>query len=169
MAAPKSSVSSHKLSRCEIERVACGQLFLFSPPRPCLAQKPGNPVGCMPCPAARTCTRPSLAWRNLNELRPLTPQERQGQALALVEGGKRVSYGARAINEGGWQSVPKLAFPGGALIGCSAGFDSWAASNAVTLLVPYGVRPEQALVLVCAGIWTVHREPESVPPARPGA
>ncbi|MGL5838759.1 MAG: electron transfer flavoprotein-ubiquinone oxidoreductase, partial [Sphingorhabdus sp.] len=40
----------------------------------------------------------------------------------LLEGGKRVSYGARAINEGGWQSVPKLAFPGGALIGCSAGF-----------------------------------------------
>ncbi len=40
----------------------------------------------------------------------------------VLEGGKRVSYGARAINEGGWQSVPKLAFPGGALIGCSAGF-----------------------------------------------
>ncbi|QDM40028.1 electron transfer flavoprotein-ubiquinone oxidoreductase [Altererythrobacter sp. TH136] len=39
-----------------------------------------------------------------------------------LEGGKRVAYGARAINEGGWQSVPKLAFPGGALIGCSAGF-----------------------------------------------
>jgi len=38
------------------------------------------------------------------------------------EGGKRLSYGARAINEGGLQSVPKLAFPGGALIGCSAGF-----------------------------------------------
>ncbi|BBC72958.1 electron transfer flavoprotein-ubiquinone oxidoreductase [Altererythrobacter sp. B11] len=41
---------------------------------------------------------------------------------AVIEGGKRVAYGARAINEGGWQSVPKLAFPGGALIGCSAGF-----------------------------------------------
>ena len=41
---------------------------------------------------------------------------------AILEGGKRVSYGARAINEGGWQSVPKLAFPGGALIGCAAGF-----------------------------------------------
>ena len=41
---------------------------------------------------------------------------------AILEGGRRVSYGARAINEGGWQSVPKLAFPGGALIGCSAGF-----------------------------------------------
>ena len=38
------------------------------------------------------------------------------------EGGKRISYGARAINEGGLQSVPKLTFPGGALIGCSAGF-----------------------------------------------
>jgi electron-transferring-flavoprotein dehydrogenase len=39
-----------------------------------------------------------------------------------LEGGTRVAYGARAINEGGWQSVPKLAFPGGALIGCAAGF-----------------------------------------------
>lgn len=38
------------------------------------------------------------------------------------EGGKRLSYGARAITEGGLQSVPKLPFPGGALIGCSAGF-----------------------------------------------
>jgi electron-transferring-flavoprotein dehydrogenase len=41
---------------------------------------------------------------------------------AILEGGRRVSYGARAINEGGWQAVPKLAFPGGALIGCAAGF-----------------------------------------------
>ncbi|HEV2596399.1 MAG TPA: electron transfer flavoprotein-ubiquinone oxidoreductase [Sphingomicrobium sp.] len=39
-----------------------------------------------------------------------------------IEGGRRVSYGARAINEGGYQAIPKLAFPGGALIGCSAGF-----------------------------------------------
>jgi electron-transferring-flavoprotein dehydrogenase len=38
------------------------------------------------------------------------------------EGGKRLSYGARAITEGGYQSVPKLSFPGGALIGCAAGF-----------------------------------------------
>ncbi len=41
---------------------------------------------------------------------------------ALLKGGKRVSYGARAINDGGLQSIPKLVFPGGALIGCSAGF-----------------------------------------------
>jgi len=37
------------------------------------------------------------------------------------EGGKRISYGARAITEGGWQSVPKLSFPGGVLMGCAAG------------------------------------------------
>jgi electron-transferring-flavoprotein dehydrogenase len=37
-------------------------------------------------------------------------------------GGKRLAYGARALTEGGYQSVPKLAFPGGALIGCTAGF-----------------------------------------------
>ncbi len=40
----------------------------------------------------------------------------------VLEGGRRIAYGARAITEGGLQSVPKLAFPGGALIGCSAGF-----------------------------------------------
>ena len=39
-----------------------------------------------------------------------------------LEGGRRISYGARAINEGGFQSIPHLIFPGGALIGCSAGF-----------------------------------------------
>jgi electron-transferring-flavoprotein dehydrogenase len=39
-----------------------------------------------------------------------------------LEGGKRLGYGARAINEGGLQSVPEVAFPGGALIGCAAGF-----------------------------------------------
>ena len=39
----------------------------------------------------------------------------------LFEGAKRISYGSRAITEGGWQSVPKMAFPGGALLGCAAG------------------------------------------------
>ncbi|MFT5742088.1 MAG: electron-transferring-flavoprotein dehydrogenase [Paracoccaceae bacterium] len=39
----------------------------------------------------------------------------------LLKGGKRVAYGARAITEGGYQSIPKTAFPGGALLGCSAG------------------------------------------------
>ena len=40
----------------------------------------------------------------------------------LFEGGKRLAYGARAITEGGYQSVPRLSFAGGALIGCAAGF-----------------------------------------------
>ena len=40
----------------------------------------------------------------------------------VFAGGKRLSYGARAMTEGGWQSAPKLTFPGGALVGCSAGF-----------------------------------------------
>ena len=39
-----------------------------------------------------------------------------------LEGGKRVAYGARAVNKGGIQSLPKLAFPGGMLVGCGAGF-----------------------------------------------
>jgi electron-transferring-flavoprotein dehydrogenase len=38
------------------------------------------------------------------------------------EGAKRIAYGARALNEGGFQSIPKLVFPGGAMIGCGAGF-----------------------------------------------
>jgi electron-transferring-flavoprotein dehydrogenase len=41
---------------------------------------------------------------------------------SVLEGGRRIAYGARAISEGGLQSVPKLTFPGGGLIGCAAGF-----------------------------------------------
>ncbi len=41
---------------------------------------------------------------------------------SLLEGGRCISYGARALNEGGYQSIPKLEFPGGSLIGCAAGF-----------------------------------------------
>ncbi|KZR96237.1 Electron transfer flavoprotein-ubiquinone oxidoreductase [Daphnia magna] len=40
----------------------------------------------------------------------------------LLEGAKRIGYGARALNEGGLQSIPKLTFPGGCLVGCSPGF-----------------------------------------------
>jgi electron-transferring-flavoprotein dehydrogenase len=40
----------------------------------------------------------------------------------FFEGGRRISYGARALNEGGLQSIPELDFPGGALVGCAAGF-----------------------------------------------
>ena len=40
----------------------------------------------------------------------------------MLEGGRRIGYGARALNEGGFQAIPRLTFPGGALIGCGAGF-----------------------------------------------
>jgi electron-transferring-flavoprotein dehydrogenase len=66
----------------------------------------------------------ALDYRN-PYLSPFEEFQRWKQHPAIrqfLEGGRRVSYGARAINEGGWQSVPKLAFPGGALIGCAAGF-----------------------------------------------
>ena len=43
----------------------------------------------------------------------------------LLKGGKRVAYGARAISEGGYQSIPPTAFPGGCLLGCSAGLVNW--------------------------------------------
>ena len=43
------------------------------------------------------------------------------EVAELLEGGKRVAYGARAISEGGWQSIPKMTVPGAALLGCSAG------------------------------------------------
>ncbi len=66
----------------------------------------------------------ALSYRNphLSPFQEFQRWKQHPEIRKYLEGGKRVSYGARAINEGGWQSVPKLAFPGGALIGCSAGF-----------------------------------------------
>jgi electron-transferring-flavoprotein dehydrogenase len=66
----------------------------------------------------------ALSYRN-PYLSPFEEFQRWKQHPAVrcfLEGGKRVSYGARVINEGGYQAIPKLAFPGGVLIGCSAGF-----------------------------------------------
>ena len=65
-----------------------------------------------------------LNYRNpyLNPYQEFQRWKHHPEVAALLKGGKRVSYGARAIVEGGFQSIPTLAFPGGALIGCSAGF-----------------------------------------------
>jgi electron-transferring-flavoprotein dehydrogenase len=66
----------------------------------------------------------ALNYRN-PYLSPFEEFQRWKQHPAIrevLEGGRRVSYGARAINEGGYQAIPRLYFPGGALIGCSAGF-----------------------------------------------
>ncbi|WP_187336214.1 electron transfer flavoprotein-ubiquinone oxidoreductase [Novosphingopyxis iocasae] len=66
----------------------------------------------------------ALSYRNphLSPFQEFQRWKQHPEIRKYLEGGKRVAYGARAINEGGWQSVPKLAFSGGALIGCSAGF-----------------------------------------------
>ncbi len=74
-------------------------------------------------------------------------------AIAPVfEGAKRLGYGARAISEGGWQSVPKLAFPGGALIGCSAGFVNVARIKGSHNAVLSGMMAaEHAAVAIAAG------------------
>ena len=71
----------------------------------------------------------SASWSILNYSNPtLSPFEEfqrfktHPMIAPLFKGGEPTSFGARAIAEGGWQSVPKLGFPGGALVGCSAGF-----------------------------------------------
>lgn len=66
----------------------------------------------------------ALDYRNpyLSPFEEFQRWKQHPEIRAVLEGGRRVSYGARAINEGGYQSIPKLSFPGGALIGCSAGF-----------------------------------------------
>ncbi|MEO1044966.1 MAG: electron transfer flavoprotein-ubiquinone oxidoreductase [Pseudomonadota bacterium] len=68
-----------------------------------------------------------VTWLNYRNphLKPFEEMQRwktHPDIRKILEGGKRVSYGARAINDGGLQSIPRLTFPGGALIGCSAGF-----------------------------------------------
>ena len=66
----------------------------------------------------------ALDYQNTN-ISPFEEMQRfktHPEVAAILKGGRRVAYGARAINEGGFQAVPKLTFKGGALIGCSAGF-----------------------------------------------
>jgi electron-transferring-flavoprotein dehydrogenase len=58
----------------------------------------------------------------LNPFKEFQRAKTHPSIAAQLEGGKRISYGARALTEGGWQAIPELAFPGGALIGCAAGF-----------------------------------------------
>ena len=69
----------------------------------------------------------------------------------VLEGGRRVSYGARAINEGGWQSVPKLAFPGGSLIGCAAGFVNVPRIKGTHTAMKSGMLAAEAVAAAIAG------------------
>ena len=64
----------------------------------------------------------------------------------LLTGAKRISYGARALNEGGYQSIPKLEFPGGSLIGCGAGFLNVAKIKGSHTALKSGMVAAEALV-----------------------
>ena len=66
----------------------------------------------------------ALNYRNphLSPVDEFQRWKRHPRIRHYLEGGKRLSYGARAVNKGGLQSLPKLAFPGGLLVGCDAGF-----------------------------------------------
>lgn len=58
----------------------------------------------------------------VNPFRELQRFKHHPSVMPTLEGGKRIGYGARALNEGGLQCIPKLVFPGGCLVGCSSGF-----------------------------------------------
>ncbi|MGX2039339.1 electron transfer flavoprotein-ubiquinone oxidoreductase [Methylocaldum sp. MU1018] len=66
----------------------------------------------------------ALNYRNpyLNPFSEMQRWKRHPAVRRFLEGGTRIGYGARAVNKGGWQSVPRLSFPGGVMAGCEAGF-----------------------------------------------
>jgi electron-transferring-flavoprotein dehydrogenase len=67
------------------------------------------------------------------------------------EGAKRIAYGARALNEGGFQSIPRLVFPGGALIGCGAGFLNVPKIKGSHTAMKSGMLAAEAIVEALAG------------------
>jgi len=70
----------------------------------------------------RLCCRIGLRKSYAFTVREFQRFKQHPSIRRLLEGGKRISYGARALSEGGYQSVPRLTFPGGLLIGDTAGF-----------------------------------------------
>lgn len=65
---------------------------------------------------------------------------------SLLKNGKCLEYGARALNEGGYYSLPKLTFPGGLLVGCSAGFLNVAKIKGAHNAVKSGIIAAQTIV-----------------------
>lgn len=70
---------------------------------------------------------------------------------AILEGGKRISYGARALNKGGWQSLPELSVPGGVLVGCEAGFLNGAKIKGSHLAMKTGMIAAECVFRALAG------------------
>ena len=97
-------------------------------PHPGLAARP-TPGAAASSITRRTARSPWASSSRSTTRTPICRRSRNSSAGSSIRRSARSSraasacrYGARAINEGGWQAVPKLAFPGGALIGCAAGF-----------------------------------------------
>ncbi len=76
----------------------------------------------------------------------------------VLEGGRRVSYGARALNEGGFQSIPKLTFPGGMMVGCEAGFLNVPKIKGTHLAMKSGMTAAEAVFDVLTGEGEAPRE-----------
>ena len=64
---------------------------------------------------------------------------------SVLEGGKRVAYGARAVNKGGWSSLPRLVFPGGVLVGCEAGLLNGAKMKGIHTAMKSGMLAAEAI------------------------
>ena len=79
---------------------------------------------------------------------------------SIFVGGRRVSYGARALNEGGFQSIPKLTFPGGCLVGCTAGFLNVPKIKGTHTAMKSGMLAAEAVFDLMAGD-TTGKEPAS--------
>ncbi len=81
----------------------------------------------------------------------------------VLEGGKRVAYGARALNEGGYQSIPKLTFPGGCMVGCEAGFLNVPKIKGTHTAMKSGMTAAEALFEALTGEEEAPREITSYP------
>ncbi len=79
----------------------------------------------------------------------------------VFEGGRRVSYGARALNEGGFQSIPKLTFPGGCLVGCTAGFLNVPKIKGTHTSMKSGMLAAEAVFEIVTGENAASQEPAS--------
>jgi electron-transferring-flavoprotein dehydrogenase len=84
------------------------------------------------------------------------------KVAAMLEGGTRISYGARALNEGGYQSIPRLAFAGGALIGCAAGFMNVPRIKGTHTAMASGMMAAEAALASLSGDGDMHAYEQNV-------
>jgi len=126
---PTASSRGTALARHDNARVPAGTAGLGAGVSACHARRCATPAHGRAAPTGYTPDRRArlvvaLDYRDpyLNPYQEFQRWKAHPRIRALLRGGTCLAYGARALNEGGLQSVPRLAFPGGALVGCAAGF-----------------------------------------------